>query len=178
MSLVVLHALFTFTLSILFPPRQILKLRERSSDTQWQRGNGQRDRDKCLYTFFRLQIHLTLSMLWHTVWQHAYILGLFCWINYLVYIIEMDRGILPLPLADGGKDTVRWRRAQLSALINHTGHPTLPSYHSSAPRSRTCRHLQLKHTGNCKGRKKIMFPDFHMNSNNNTYVCVLFLSTK
>lgn len=88
-------------------------------------------------------------MLWHTEWQHAYILGLVYWSNYLLYIIEMDRGILPLPLAEGGKDTTGWRRAHLSALISHTGQlspPSLPSDLLNAPCSSICWHLQLKHT--------------------------------
>lgn len=55
--------------------------------------------------------------------------------------------------AEGGEDTVGWRRAQLSALISHTGQPAPPSVPSdplNAPHSFTCRHLQPKRTANCE----------------------------
>jgi len=41
-----------------------------------------------------------------TDWQHACILGLVFWSNNRSYIIEIGRGILPLPLVEGGIDSV------------------------------------------------------------------------
>lgn len=76
----------------------------------------------------------------------------------------MDKGILPPPHTpwqrEGKENTVGWRRAQLSALINHTGQLTPPPLLLSDP-------LRAPHAGMCRShtwhvaRERIFaFPDF------------------
>lgn len=68
----------------------------------------------------------------------------------------MDTGIKPPllhPLTEGGEDTVGWRRAQLSALINHTGQITpLPLLHYPPPPP-FC--VELKHSAGCKTQSSL-----------------------
>lgn len=62
----------------------------------------------------------------------THILGpVVCWTYKLWHVVKLDRDVNPpSPMGEGGTDTVGWRRAQRSALINHTGPiPPLPVLH-------------------------------------------------